>query len=76
MLHADDVANVITWVRERKAEAAEWWKEVEPAKDPFAWFMPQCRKEGGSSQASSSAARITGLLPTYFTAMSPRSTSL
>ena len=36
MLHADDVANIITWVRERRAKAAEWWHEAEPEKDPFA----------------------------------------
>ncbi|SKB37514.1 hypothetical protein SAMN05660916_00578 [Arthrobacter sp. 31Cvi3.1E] len=36
MLHADDVANIITWVRERKAKTAEWWNEAAPEKDPFA----------------------------------------
>jgi|GEM_PF-2175522 len=36
MLHADDVANIIAWVRERKAKKAEWWNEGEPQKDPFA----------------------------------------
>ncbi|YCK81426.1 hypothetical protein M1D89_20515 [Arthrobacter sp. D3-18] len=36
MLHADDVANIIAWVRQRKAKAAEWWTDPEPKKDPFA----------------------------------------
>ncbi|MFS2090541.1 hypothetical protein [Paenarthrobacter nicotinovorans] len=36
MLHAEDVTNLIAWVRERKEKAAEWWAGPEPEKDPFA----------------------------------------
>lgn len=34
MLHQDDVARIVEWVRERKNAAADWTKE--PEKDPFA----------------------------------------
>lgn len=34
MLHQDDITKIIEWVRERKAVADDWTKEVE--QDPFA----------------------------------------
>ncbi|MFJ6453789.1 hypothetical protein [Paenarthrobacter sp. NPDC091669] len=36
MLHADDVANIIAWVRAKRAKKDEWWTADETDKDPFA----------------------------------------
>jgi NADP-dependent 3-hydroxy acid dehydrogenase YdfG len=34
MLHEDDIARIIVWVRERKDDANDWTKDAES--DPFA----------------------------------------
>ncbi len=36
MLHADDITNIIVWVRAKQSKKDEWWTEAEPEKDPFA----------------------------------------
>jgi hypothetical protein len=34
MLHEEDIARLIEWVRRRKDKGDEWW--TEPERDPFA----------------------------------------
>ncbi|MFE4078537.1 hypothetical protein [Paenarthrobacter sp. YIM B13468] len=36
MLHADDVANIIAWVRQRKKKPTDWAEESGVGRDPFA----------------------------------------